>query len=58
MKSLENTTSIERSDEWNRSFPMIVYRRGLSEDLIVEKGGVEFFDLADHIVDRMISKVT
>jgi hypothetical protein len=37
---------------------MIVNRRGLSEDLIVEKGGVEFFDLADHIVDGMISKVT
>jgi hypothetical protein len=37
---------------------MIVYRRGLSEDLIVEKGGVEFFDLAYHIVDGMISKVT
>jgi hypothetical protein len=30
-----NTTSIEWSDEWIRLFPVIVYRRGLFQDLII-----------------------
>ena len=55
--SLENMLFIERGNKRKWSFPVIVYCRCLFQDLIVEKGRVEFLDLADHIVGGMIAKV-
>ena len=32
-------------------------REGWSDDLIVKEGGIEFFDLPDHVVDGVVPDV-